>query len=335
MIHIHLTPDDLADMRFAYSPLVELATSYRILHYPRMQGHYLRWVEEARRALYDTDLPYMQALLSSHGYIPDFLTPTPLTTHPSLEDELAAMLRTPQTVIRGNIEMLMEHHMQADPQVVKLWQDMLNDPYESLLCLVDELRLYWQQVLAHHWPRMKTVLDGDILYKARQLAVAGPPGLFAELHPDITYQPGQLQVDKRFPDGCDIDLRLNGQGIQLVPAIFSATKIHWQIVPEWHPMLIYSPRGAGLWRQDVPEADQSLELLLGAGKARLLQALETPANTGELAMRMNVTAGAVSQHLSRLNQAGLVEPHRSGKVVFYHLTTRGQGLLTLFSASAL
>mgnify|MGYP001158819691 CR=1 FL=1 len=336
MINIHLTPDDLADMRFAYSPLVELATSYRILHVPKMQSHYLRWVDEAQRALFDTDLPYMRALLGYPGYIPDFLTPTPMTTNQSVEDEITGMLNTPPEVVRGNIQTLMAHADCVDQQFVDVWQNFLNYPHESLLCLVDELRLYWLRVLAHHWPRMKTVLDGDILYKARQLAVGGPSGLFADLHPDVTYEPGQLQVNKghsRAGATFEMDLTLNGQGIQLVPAIFSASKIHWQIVPEWHPMLIYSPRGAGLWRQEVPGVDQSLELLLGAGKARVLQELETPANTGEIARKLSITAGAVSQHLSRLNQAGLVEPHRSGKVVFYHLTPRGQQLLVLFDAT--
>jgi DNA-binding MarR family transcriptional regulator len=56
-----------------------------------------------------------------------------------------------------------------------------------------------------------------------------------------------------------------------------------------------------------------------------------PMNTGEIAQRLQITAGAASQHLSRLNQAGLVEPHRSGKRVYYHLTSRGEKLLALFA----
>ena len=95
-------------------------------------------------------------------------------------------------------------------------------------------------------------------------------------------------------------------------------------------MLIYSARGLGLWEQHVREVNPALELALGEGRARVLQELSRPANTGEIARRLDISAGAVSQHLNRLNQAGLVEPHRNGKHVFYHLTDRGEQLLFLF-----
>ncbi|MBZ0275313.1 MAG: ArsR family transcriptional regulator [Anaerolineae bacterium] len=331
---IHLTPDDLAALRFAYSPLVELSTSYRTLYMPHAPAHYLRWIEDVRRALHGVDLPYMTALLSGPRYIPDFLTPTPLTTRHTIEDEIATLAATTPDMLRKNVQVLLDEDTQAHGQTAELRQYFMAYPVESLLCLVDELRLYWRRVLEPHWSRMKTVLDGDILYKARRLAVDGPGGLFSDFHPEITYQPGVIQMEKPYSKAwCIIDIKLDGQGLQLVPSIFAASKIHWQIVPEWHPMLIYTPRGAGLWRQEAPEPDQSLALLLGAGRAQVLQELTTPANTGELARKLSITAGAVSQHLSRLNQAGLVEPHRSGKVVFYHLTPRGQQLLMLFDAT--
>ena len=104
------------------------------------------------------------------------------------------------------------------------------------------------------------------------------------------------------------------------------------IEPEWQAMLIYAPRGTGLWwREFTPTPDQSLEIALGEGRAQVLRALVTPMNTGEIGLRLHITAGAVSQHLNRLQQAGLVEPHRSGKRVYYQLTERGEKLLALFS----
>jgi DNA-binding transcriptional ArsR family regulator len=45
---------------------------------------------------------------------------------------------------------------------------------------------------------------------------------------------------------------------------------------------------------------------------------------------VHITAATASQHLSRLTKAGLVEPRRSGKRVYYHLTQRGQKLIELF-----
>jgi DNA-binding transcriptional regulator PaaX len=39
-------------------------------------------------------------------------------------------------------------------------------------------------------------------------------------------------------------------------------------------------------------------------------------------------------HLSRLKTAGLVEPHRSGKRVFYRLSGAGESLLGIFGELA-
>jgi DNA-binding MarR family transcriptional regulator len=118
--------------------------------------------------------------------------------------------------------------------------------------------------------------------------------------------------------------------MQFVPAVFACSSVMWQIEDDWQPMIVYTPRGIGQWKQKPAEPDQSLEIALGMGRARVLSALAMPLTTTELGRQLDLTSGAVSQHLSRLQQAGLVTPHRSGKRVFYHLTARGQQLLGLF-----
>jgi DNA-binding MarR family transcriptional regulator len=104
-----------------------------------------------------------------------------------------------------------------------------------------------------------------------------------------------------------------------------------QFAPHWQPMIMYSARGAGLWYHAAsPEPDQALRIALGTGRARVLVALQSPAHTGELALRLNLTSGAISQHLQRLHQAGLVESHRSSYRVYYRLSSRGEKLVGLF-----
>ncbi len=325
MIRIQLTPTDLAEMRFAYSPLVELMTSYRLLLCsPEKQALFRSWVQEANKALYDVDLPYLSALNGQKSYTPDFLTPTPMTIQLSFEKEIEHLLSTPNEIVRDNVQHLV--NISEDSEIL---HNFLAYPRESLKRVAEELRLYWKRTLMHHWPRMKAVLEGDILYRARQQAVHGVETLFKGFHSHMEYQNGVVQMNLK-PHDISLELRLRGEGIQLVPTIFTSSKILWQITPEWHPMLIYGARGAGLWRQETLEPDESLEKALGAGRARVLEVLATPSNTGELARKLHITAGAVSQHLSRLNQAGLVEPHRNGKRVYYHLTYRGEQLLNLF-----
>ncbi|MBZ0295596.1 MAG: MarR family transcriptional regulator [Anaerolineae bacterium] len=352
-IRILIQPEDLLQMRFAYSPLIELVSSYRLLHHIKYQPHYQRWIDAAKQALYGLDFPYLHALTTARSYIPDFLTPTPTRTNLTLEDELLALLEVPDAVIHRNVEYLIL--IDGDSEIR---QQYLTYTREVLLCLIDELRLYWNRALAAHWPRMMAVLEGDVLYRARQLALEGPEKLLANLNPALGFEEMALvkkvsakeierirQIGTCYPATHEriesndapvneyVDYRLPGTGLQLVPGLFIADHFSWQFAPEWQPMLLYGPRGVGLWNQRSEQPNESLEIALGAGRARVLQMLVMPSNTGEIARKLHISAGAVSQHLGRLNDAGLVEPHRSGKRVFYHLTRRGKDLINLFERS--
>ncbi|MGZ8566362.1 MAG: helix-turn-helix domain-containing protein [Actinomycetota bacterium] len=51
----------------------------------------------------------------------------------------------------------------------------------------------------------------------------------------------------------------------------------------------------------------------------------------ELAARVGVTPGAISQQLAQLRRAGIVEAHRSGQGVYSSLTPLGTQLVELLS----
>lgn len=326
-IKIHVTPEDLLETRFAYSPLVELTSSFQVLVTPAYHPLYRRWVDEALRALHDVELPFMEALILPHrpnpkgNYIPDFLTPTPTIVQLSLEPELEQLMNLPDEIIHASIHRLIQTAGESD---ILLF--FLAYTREAIYCLVEELRLYWRRTLESHWNRLTSILDGDVLYHARRLAVEGPEEMLRSMHPKLTFQEGVIELLKNREE----EFFLQGSGLQLVPSIFGGNMLSYQVVPEWQPMVIYSPRGLGLWQQSVQERNHSLELALGEGRARVLQTLAIPSNTSEIARRLDISAGAASQHLSRLQQAGLVEPNRSGRRVYYRLTDRGAQLLTLF-----
>lgn len=324
-VHIYLTPDDLAQVRFAFSPLVELTISFKLLIHGGTDARYRHWLDETRRALYGVELPYLTTLIKVGQYIPDFLTPTPLSTDLSFDQEMERLLALPDEVIRANIQQLVQYGGASEAI-----DHFLMYPHDALYCLVEDLRLYWQRALERHWPRITDVLDDDILYRAKKMALGGIHDLFADLHPKVRYSAGQLHFDKTPHDGV-AEYYLRGDGLQLVPSSFAFARMMYQIESEWQPMVIYTSRGTGLWWKEKPATpDPSLEIVMGAGRARVFQALMTPASTGDLARKIGLTAGATSQHLSRLHQAGLVTSHRSGKRVYYHLTTKGEHLLALF-----
>ncbi len=326
MITIHFETTDLENIRFAYSPLIELSASYKVLKNPDQYGLHMAWVEETKRAIYGLDLPFMDALILSKTYIADFLTPTPSGIRVSFEDEIEWMRATPIEVIRQNVEMVIR--VSEDSEVRQFF---LTYPREAVECLIDELRLYWGLALAHYWGRIQSVLEGDVLYRARAMALHGVEPMLDALDPVVRYQNGAIHLEKDPPYHAK-EHWLRGRGMQLVPIIFRCKSVSWQIVPEWQPMIIYGARGAGLWHSyKLPDPEEALVVALGGSKAKMLHALRDPAHTSELAHKLNLTAGAVSQQLSRLNQAGLVESHRSSNRVYYRLTPRGERLLDIFT----
>lgn len=329
MITIHLTSDDLSNMRFAYRPLLEIPFSYRALINPEFQSPYLRWVDEAYQVLNDLDLPYLRALVTAHGYIPDFLTPTPMHKRVSIEADFEELLATPDELIREGILTLIKED--GDSEMRRYF---LVHPREAIQCLVDDLRIYWQRTLAHYWSRMISSLEGDMLYRGRRLALDGPGSMFEDIHSTVHYEHNSLRLEPVCQYiHTDFEASLDGSGIQIVPLIFRGCGRMFQVVPGWQAMLAFGVRAAGLWYQKAPSSNQSLELALGVGRARALQILKTPSSTREVAFKMRISASSASQHLTRLSKSGLAEPRRSGKWVYYHLTQRGEHLLALFETT--
>jgi DNA-binding HxlR family transcriptional regulator len=343
MFRINIQAQAFANLRFTYSPLLELVISYRVLRGKLAGAMYWTWIEESYQAIDDLDLPYMDALLTSgiskvghsktipNGYVPDFLTPTPLAPIIDIEDEFERILAMPDDLIRQGIQILIEH---SEP--TELLCDFLASPRAGLEKLIAEMREYWQRTLAHHWRRMMSVLENDILHHSRTLTLHGLEALFPELDQSLTYDNSAIIISKKDKQ-CPVEVKPNHEltletdSFHLTPVIFAANAVYHQLYEPWQPMLLYTPRGVGLWNYESPEPSEALELTLGVGKSRVLLALADPLNTGELAHKLSLTAGAVSQQLSKLHQAGLVESHRSGKNVFYRLTVRGDQLLGLFS----
>lgn len=326
MITLQLSPGDIEKVRFSYSPLIEVASSFKLLHTPERQANYQLWVEETERQFQRIDFPFMSATILPHRYIVDFLTPTPTKAIQSFEDEIDRIRETPDELIRKNVEFAI-----SVGGMTPIRQMFLDHPREALECLIEELRFYWQQAIEPHWPQLASLLESDVLFRARALALEGIDAMFTNLSDRLEYRQGEIVIHKNHAPHYESSYRLKGEGVQLVPSIFAACDGMWQVVPEYLPMLIYQTRGLGLWRRQEPAVPgEALQLTLGTSRARLLQSLAEPAHTNDLAQRLKLTAGAVSQQLGRLSQAGLIESYRSGSKVFYRLSTRGERLLGVF-----
>jgi DNA-binding transcriptional ArsR family regulator len=78
---------------------------------------------------------------------------------------------------------------------------------------------------------------------------------------------------------------------------------------------------------DARGCDRRLTALLGRTRARVLVALGNCGTTGELAVRLDVSAPTASAHVTALRDAGLVLSHRTDGRVLHTLTPLGAALL--------
>ena len=317
MIVMSFDRSDLARLRFAISPLVELHRSVRALDDPGAQALHLPWIVATRDRVADLDLDLLRALAPRHVYTPDFIHPPPTTPLAELDDELAEMVATPADDVRREIQ---RAYRRGVPQIL---EPFLDDPPVAVAGLAELLRQYWRRALAPHWDRLRALLEGDVLYRARRVADSGAQGLFADVHPELSFADGEVRVDKPV----ESTVALEGRGLLFVPSAFAWPALVAITEPPWQPTLIYPARGVGaLWEPDQGAPPEALRSLLGARRASVLRALDAPRPTIELARRLGVSPGSVSQHLRVLHAAGLVTGHRVGRKVLYLRTGLGDQL---------
>ena len=141
------------------------------------------------------------------------------------------------------------------------------------------------------------------------------------MHQALRWDQNALIVHPTSKAPADVDLA--GRGLLLIPAIFTWPKVWPRTDPQWDPALVYPAAGiAEVWAADG-RGDDALKALIGQRRAQILRELDRPAATLQLAQRMQVSAGGISDHLKVLRQAGLVTSYREGRQVIYTRTAKG------------
>jgi hypothetical protein len=236
MISFVFGVEDLADTRFDLSPLTETVFSLRVLRDPGMSALHLPWRRSVLGGLGALDMGLLMSLVADRLTLPDFLTPRPTAFAPAFEEELAVVRRTCPAVVRRDL--LAAHAPGALPHVLR---DAAGD--EGLVAglrdaICELLRRYWGVAVEPAWPRMRLLLEADMTYRARRLAVGGARLLFADMHPNLRWHDGVLHIDKMIGRH---RLEASGQGLLLVPSVF-AHKPAPPVSPEEPPMLVYPSR---------------------------------------------------------------------------------------------
>ncbi|MFE5730747.1 DUF5937 family protein [Streptomyces sp. NPDC056528] len=313
---------DLAQTRFAVSPLWEVVTSFRVLARRSDSAPHQRWAAQVRPRIVRAGLDRgrLAALVPADGYLADFLNPTPAGPFPTLATELDAIRRTPAGQVREDLRKLA-----VEGDDTGRLQSLHDDPGAVLPKVADEIETYWELALAPYWARIQKVLEADVFHRARQVAEHGSARVLGELHETVRWDDGTLRLVRRH---CALTRDQAGSGLLLVPSVFVWPQALTRSVHPDPPQLAYPARGfGGVWEPRTTAATDAVAAVLGRSRTLLLAALDTPASTTQLATHSGLSAAGVSQHLIALRNAGLVTAHRSGRSVLYARTSVADQLL--------
>jgi hypothetical protein len=331
MIRFQLSLADLAATSFGYSALQETVLSLRMWTHPERSYVEQRPMFARLRPVFERlDTELLRALVASNRWVPDLLTPRPSGPWTDFRSELAVVRATPPEVFLADLHRtFLPHDRELPPRLAR----RTDDPQRLLAEVADALEEYWEVCLAPvWWPRARSVLEADIVHRARVLAQQGAAALFTGLSRRLHWEQESLTIrwDANAPVP-DAEVLVDGRGLLLMPTCFANGAIT-TINSGALPCISYPARGRATMTENAGAAaggrsgPPALERLLGRPRARLLGLLGEPACTTELARRLGVTPGAVSQHLAVLSGAGLTTRARHGRMVLYSRSRLGDEL---------
>jgi len=322
--------EDLTMSRFALSPLWELTQALRLLpggsrppDVPVLRPWLIRARDRYLALARETDLGVIRAL-SPPRWGADFLAPVPASVHTTIGDLLDQVRSTPVDQVQREVASALARQPRVEPRVERILTSDRAAGY-----VADVLAAAWRALLEPEWRTLRAILERDVVYRAGQLASKGWAAALTDLHADLSWRQGRIELNRWPPgNGADDDADLGGRGLLFIPSVFIWPRLALSLDPPWPPALIYPARGvSALWEQPGrTEPGTALHRLLGTSRAAILLALEDPASTTQLAATLGRSIGGIGDHLTVLREAGLVARARSGRSVLYRRTPVGDAL---------
>ena len=327
MIRLRLSPGDLERLRFAYSPLAEVAESLYVLQSGEIPPLHGRWFDRIRTRLRRVDMAALRAIVPApRPHVASFLLAGAREPATSIDVQLSMVAGYPAWRLRDDLEVVWRGELPVETQQVL---ERGGGPR-----IAEALRQYWAAAVKPFWPQIRAVLDADVAYRATRLARGGIAALLTDLNPELELAGHAIEVQSSAPAS---DHELRGAGLLLVPCVFAWPHVMVDIGAGNPPSITYAPRGVGeLWSQTpTPPSDgDTLASLLGRSRAAILRAVGLPRSTTELAVELRQTAPAVSAHLAVLRRAGLVTCWRAGRRVLYQRTPLATSVIAASGGTA-
>lgn len=329
MLAIEVSPVDVARTRYAISPLGEAMQALRMASGAQPAGPLRPWVdrvrpryEELRRTV--PAVGALTALFRRGAYNADFIHPPPSGTGDDFAAELAVVRSTPLRRVRVELARNLAG-LRTPPRYA---QRILDGP-DVLARLSEAIEATWHVLVEPDWPRLRTVLERDLVRRAGHLAMYGWAAALSDLDPRVSWRSdgaaGTIEVRTGSRSARERH-RLGGQGLLLMPTVFGTLSSY--VEPPWPYALVYPARGVAdlLGPAAGAAAPGALGRLVGAHRAEVLRALAVPATTTQLVRQLGLSLGTVGGHLAVLREAGLVTGIRTGQAVRYQRTPLGDAL---------
>lgn len=260
-------------------------------------------------------LRMLSPLMPPRGYFPDFLTPAEGSG--GLECGIDAVLTTPRRQLRSELTLL------ASGNPLPSWARQLAEGDVSTLHRLGQaLRQYHASVLEPSWRDISSRVEGDRRFRTETQCRLGTEEMLRTFAPVLRWQSPVLCAD--YP--VERDVRLEGRGLLFVPSYFCRSTPVALLDEALWPVLVYPARPPCPEALATPGA--RLAPLLGHTRAAVLQALQVPCTTSELARCAGVSLSSASEHASVLRRAGLVASTRERHRMHHTLTQLGNHLLT-------
>ncbi|MEU7318028.1 winged helix-turn-helix domain-containing protein [Streptomyces sp. NPDC007083] len=329
MLAIEVGPADVAHTRYAISPLGEAMNALRVAAGKQPAGPLRSWAQRVapryERLLRETPaVVALTTLLRRGGYNADFIQPPPPDPGGDFAVELAAVRTTPLGQVRAEIARNLVG-LRTPPRHVR---QVLAAP-DVLTRLADAIEATWHALVEPDWPRLRAVLERDLVQRAGHLAMFGWAAALSDLDPRVGWRSegahGVLEVRTGSRSEWERH-RPGGRGLLLMPTVFGSLISYTE--PPWPYALVYPARGVAdlLGPPPVRHGGAALARLVGPHRAQVLQALAVPATTTQLAGQLGLSMGTVGGHLAVLRDAGLVSRARTGRSVRYERTPLGERL---------
>jgi DNA-binding transcriptional ArsR family regulator len=324
-MRIEVSPGDIAASRYAISPLIEAVSALRLLAGQESVGP-LRPVVERLRPRYeplrrDPAVGTLVSLFRTPGYNADFVKPPPAGVGLTFAEELAAVRRTPLDRARDEIARNLAGHRPPPGYARRILEaaDVVDR-------LADAIEAVWAALVEPEWPRLRAVLERDVVQRAGRLAAYGWAEALSDLDPRLRWhsagRTGTIEVRLRDRG----EYSLGGRGLLFVPTVFC--KLIAYVEPPWPYAVVYPARGVAdlLGAPDPARPPDALDRLIGSSRAAVLRALAVPATTSQLVAQLGLALGTVGDHLATLLAAGLVSRARVGRAVHYQRTALGDAV---------